>query len=130
MNFEERVKGIMPRSIYVLECEDGFYYVGESSTKSLGLRFRQQQGYKEGYCKQADFCALHKPIKMIKVVDLGDCDYHQAEIIENAFTKFYATIYGSDKVSGGVACLSDDKKKEISSDTKEEILSAVKIGNG
>lgn len=117
----------MDRSIYILKCEEDYYYIGESSTKSLDLRIRQQFGEKVGICKQADFCKKHKPVEVVETHNVGSLDYHEAEIIENAWTKIYVNRYGSDKVRGGISCLDEDERKEISSDTKEEILGNCEI---
>ena len=48
-------------------------------------------------------------------------------MLENAWTKIYVGRYGSDKVRGGISCLDEDEKNEISSDTKEEILGNCEI---
>lgn len=120
--FENRVSGVMDRSIYILKCEDDFYYVGESSTKSLDIRIRQQFGEQIGICKQSEFCKKHKPIEIVETHDVGKMDYNEAEMLENAWTKIYVGRFGSDKVRGGISCLGEQEKKEISSDTKDEIL--------
>ena len=125
--FHSRVKGKMPRSIYILKCQGGFYYVGESSTKYLQLRIEQQFGKKAGKIPQAKFCANHQPEEVVETHDVGVTEYKEAEMLENAWTKIYVGRYGADKVRGGVSCLDKDEKKEISSDTKEEILGNCEI---
>ena len=125
--FHNRVKGMMPRSIYILKCQDGFYYVGESSTENLELRIRQQFGEKVGKIPQAKFCADHKPEEVVETHDIGVTEYKEAEMLENAWTKIYVGRYCSDKVRGGISCLDEDEKNEISSDTKEEILGNCEI---
>lgn len=126
-NFKQRVSEFTPRSIYIIKCEGDFYYIGESKTRHLDLRIRQQFGEEVGIAKQSDFCKIHKPIEVVVTYDLGETEYEEAEMVENAWTKIYAGRYGSDKVMGGIACLSNDEKQEISSNTKDEILGNCEI---
>ena len=121
-SFEERTEETIERSIYILRCEDDFYYIGESKTKWLQRRIKQQFGEKIGIGKQSEFCKKHKPIEVVSTFDLGILSYKEAEIIENAWTKIFVDRFGKDKVRGGISCLGEDEKKEISSNTKEEIL--------
>ena len=121
-SFEERTEETIERSIYILRCEDDFYYIGESKTKWLQRRIKQQFGEKIGIGKQSEFCKKHKPIEIVSTFDLGILSYKEAEIIENAWTKIFVDRFGKDKVRGGISCLGENEKKEISSDTKEEIL--------
>lgn len=121
-SFEERTEETIERSIYILRCEDDFYYIGESKTKWLEMRIRQQFGEKIKKGSPSKFCEKHKPIEIVSTFDLGILTYKEAEIIENAWTKIFVNRFGKDKVRGGISCLREDEKKEISSDTKEEIL--------
>ena len=121
-SFEERTEETIERSIYILKCEDDFYYIGESKTKWLQRRIKQQFGEKIGIGKQSEFCKKHKPIEVVSTFDLGILSYKEAEIIENAWTKIFVDRFGKDKVRGGISCLGEDEKKDISSNTKEEIL--------
>lgn len=121
-SFEERTEETIERSIYILRCEDDFYYIGESKTKWLEMRIRQQFGEKIKKGGPSKFCEKHKPIEIVSTFDLGILTYKEAEIIENAWTKIFVNRFGKDKVRGGISCLGEDEKKEISSDTKEEIL--------
>ena len=121
-SFEERTEETIERSIYILRCEDDFYYIGESKTKWLQRRIKQQFGEKIGIGKQSEFCKKHKPIEVVSTFDLGILSYKESEIIENAWTKIFVDRFGKDKVRGGISCLGEDEKKEISSNTKEEIL--------
>lgn len=126
-NFKQRVSEFTPRSIYIIKCEEDFYYIGESKTRHLDLRIRQQFGEEVGIAKQSDFCKIHKPVEVVATYDLGETEYEEAEMVENAWTKIYVGRYGSDKVMGGIACLSDNEKQEISSNTKDEILGNCEI---
>lgn len=121
-SFEERTEETIERSIYILKCEDDFYYIGESKTKWLQRRIKQQFGEKIGIGKQSEFCKKHHPIEVVSTFDLGILSYKEAEIIENAWTKIFVDRFGKNKVRGGISCLGEDEKKNISSDTKEEIL--------
>lgn len=126
-SFEERTEGTVERSIYILKCENDFYYIGESKTKWLEMRIRQQFGEKVGRGDASAFCEKHKPIEVVATYDLGILSYLEAEIIENAWTKIYVNRFGKDKVRGGISCLGEEEKKKISSDTKEEILGICNI---
>lgn len=125
----------MKRALYVLKCQDGYWYIGESSEEfsnsfqltSLEIRIKQQFGEKIGRCKQSDFCKLHQPIKVEKTISLGLMSYKEAEIMENALTKIYVEKYGAYKVIGGIACLDRDEKASLSSNTKDEILKMTQI---
>lgn len=126
-SFEERTEGTIERSIYILRCEGDFYYIGESKTKWLEMRIRQQFGEKIKEGGPSKFCEKHKPIEVVSTFDLGILTYKEAEIIENAWTKIFVDRFGNDKVRGGISCLGEDEKKDISSDTKEEILGICNI---
>lgn len=134
-NFDERVEGVMHRGLYVLKLEDDYWYIGESSTefskkfnmKSIEIRIRQNFGQKIGYHEASDWCKLHKPIKVEEIINIGLKSYKESEFLENALTKVYVERYGADKVRGGISCLGENKKKDISSDTKEEILGICEI---
>lgn len=126
-SFEERTEGTVERSIYILRCENDFYYIGESKTKWLEMRIRQQFGEKIKNGGPSAFCEKHKPIEVVSTFDLGILTYKEAEIIENAWTKIYVNRFGKDKVRGGISCLGEEEKKNISSDTKEEILGICEI---
>lgn len=126
-SFEKRTEGTVERSIYILRCENDFYYIGESKTKWLEMRIRQQFGEKIKNGGPSAFCEKHKPVEVVSTFDLGILTYKEAEIIENAWTKIYVNRFGKDKVRGGISCLGEDEKKNISSDTKEEILGLCNI---
>ena len=126
-SFEERTEETIERSIYILRCEDDFYYIGESKTKWLERRIKQQFGEKIGIGSQSEFCKKHQPTEVISTFDLGILTYKEAEIIENAWTKIFVNRFGKDKVRGGISCLGENEKKNISSNTKEEILGICNI---
>lgn len=126
-SFENRTEGTVERSIYILRCENDFYYIGESKTKWLKMRIRQQFGEKIKNGGPSAFCEKHKPVEVVSTFDLGILTYKEAEIIENAWTKIFVNRFGKDKVRGGISCLGEDEKKNISSDTKEEILGICNI---
>ena len=102
-SFEERTEETIERSIYILKCEDDFYYIGESKTKWLQRRIKQQFGEKIGIGKQSEFCKKHQPIEVVSTFDLGILSYKEAEIIENAWTKIFVDRFGKDKVRGGIS---------------------------
>ncbi|MBQ9160909.1 MAG: hypothetical protein IJ122_06265 [Methanobrevibacter sp.] len=126
-SFEERIDKFTSWSLYVLRCEGDYYYVGVSQTVHIDkYRIPQQFGEKKGFGSQADFCKIHQPLEVVQKVELGVMHYHEAEIIENAYTKIYAARYPG-KVEGGITCLSDKKKQSLQADTVQEILNLNEI---
>lgn len=73
--------------VYVLKLKGGYFYIG--FTRYLQLRIRQHFNG-----KGAKFTKLHKPLKVVEVID-GDL------IIEHMMTRKYIEKYGVDKVRGG-----------------------------
>lgn len=126
-SFEERINKITDWSLYVLRCEGDYYYVGISQTIYIDdYRIPQQFGKKVGYGTQSGFCKQHQPLEVVQKIELGKMHYHEAEIIENAYTKIYAARYPG-KVEGGIACLSENKKQSLQANTINEILNSSKI---
>ena len=83
--------------IYILELEDGCYYVGQT----FNLNFRLSQHYSG---QGAKWTRLHKPVSVLKVI------YPATEPdLENKITKEYITRYGKDKVKGGSYCAVNSK---------------------
>lgn len=76
---------------YVLELENGMYYVG--SSYNLNFRYAQHiSGHGSGWTK------LHKPKGIVKVIIPGSL------AIENDITREYMTQHGKEKVRGGSYC--------------------------
>lgn len=79
--------------IYVLECENGKYYVGKA--KNADYRIDQHwNGIGSAWTK------LHKPIRVVKTFPCRDA------FDEDKYTKMYMSIYGIDNVRGGAYVLS------------------------
>lgn len=75
-------------NIYVLECEDGCYYVGKTN-RTLEDRFHE---HKRGY--GSNWTRKHKPIRVLKSFEGDTFD-------EDAETKRMMSQHGIDKVRGG-----------------------------
>ena len=73
--------------VYVLECENGFYYIGYSDN----LNFRYSQ-HTEG--KGSVFTRKHKPIRLVEV-------FPGTKKLEDEITEKYMKLYGCGKVRGG-----------------------------
>jgi hypothetical protein len=75
-------------TVYVLELEDGFYYVG--FTQDLVKRYGQHWGE-----KGALWTKKHKPLR------IADVYYEVPEFVEHRITRLYIERYGMEKVRGG-----------------------------
>lgn len=80
--------------LYVLECEDGYYYIG--TTKNVTSRYHQ---HRKG--EGAKFTKKHKPIRIYTRKLLGDMSYKKAEEYEDYCTMLWKNSLGMSKVSGG-----------------------------
>jgi predicted GIY-YIG superfamily endonuclease len=78
-------------SVYVLQLEDGCYYVG-LSTAGTGVEQRLTRHLMN---IGANWVQQHKAIAVV------DFYYPATKETENAVTIYYATLYGRDKVRGG-----------------------------
>lgn len=75
-------------NIYILELENGKYYVGK--TKNPGFRLENHFS-----ANGSEWTKLHKPIRVLKIIP--DCDDYD----EDKFTRIYMDQYGIDNVRGG-----------------------------
>lgn len=80
--------------VYVLELEDGYYYVGIAF--DVAKRFQEHLA-EEG----ANFTRLHKPIRIVEQLCSGTCSQDKARKLEDEKTLEYALKYGAEKVKGG-----------------------------
>lgn len=81
-------------TIYVLELENGCYYVG--STNFINKRLSQ---HIEG--KGADWTKLHKPIQLIESNVVYVESINELTYLETEKTIEYMKLYGHEKVRGG-----------------------------
>lgn len=81
-------------TIYVLELEDGYYYVG--SATYVEKRFAQ---HKEG--KGAAWTKLHRPLRVIETVPVLVENSAELVYLETEKTIQYMKRYGHEKVRGG-----------------------------
>ena len=81
--------------LYVLELENGCYYVG--ITLYIERRINEHFSGEGG----ANFTRINKPIKLIESYSCQTYDREIAYKMENEKTIEYAIKYGGDKVKGG-----------------------------
>ena len=82
-------------AIYILELEDGKYYIGRSKAKTdKGILSRINKHYLQTQTAAA-WCIKYKPIKTIEIKQ------EQTIYDENKWTKVYMGKYGIDNVRGG-----------------------------
>lgn len=80
--------------LYVLELEDGCYYVG------IALDVHRRFGeHLSGF--GANFTRAHKPIRIVETFCCDTYDRDVAATLENKKTLEYAIRYGGDRVKGG-----------------------------
>ncbi len=76
-------------TIYILECEDGHYYVGKT-TRLVENRVD------EHFAKcGSEWTMKYKPVKIVEVINNAD------DFDEDKYTKIYMKKYGIDRVRGG-----------------------------
>jgi hypothetical protein len=91
--------------IYVLELENGKYYVGKS--RNPDFRFLQHMGSIDG---GSEWTKIHPPISIIEKI------HNASHYDENKYTLIYMEMYGIDNVRGGTYCqinLTDHDRNEI-----------------
>ena len=74
--------------IYILELEDGCYYVGRTTNVKTRYKYHKS-GYGSSWTK------IHKPIKIKEIIE------NVSPYDEDKYVKEYMAIYGIDKVRGG-----------------------------
>ena len=82
------------RYVYALLCENNYYYIGQ--TTSPERRFKQHVNGKGSW-----FTKLHKPVKIIEVVDVGCISIPECMSHENALAAQYIYKHGINFVRGG-----------------------------
>lgn len=92
-----KARGNKPYHLYVLELEDGFYYVGMS--RNVEKRFRSHS-----IGKGANWTKLHKPIRIIESRETKYTSMAPASKLEDQLTLEMAKKYGYHKVRGGGYC--------------------------
>lgn len=83
------------RYLYVLECQGGRYYIGQ--TTSVRHRLKQHESAKGG----AWFTKLYKPVRLVRTVELGVLTQADAATLESDLTYEYIERYGYECVRGG-----------------------------
>lgn len=82
--------------LYVLELNDGCYYVGLTSDVAKRL-----QQHRDGGVHGAEWTRLHKPRRVIHAINTGTKNSREAEDLENEVTILMMIRYGIDHVRGG-----------------------------
>lgn len=83
-----------PYWLYVLELEDGCWYVG--ITKDLKKRYGQHKSGKGAY-----WTKIHKPIRVVRKEETDYTIESDAIMVESAVTIEYVKKYGAEFVIGG-----------------------------
>lgn len=88
---------LQPVSLYALELENGYYYIGMSF--NVDRRFRQ---HTKG--KGAAWTKLHKPVQILETRLTTFYDQDEVAKLEDDMTLEYALKFGSNYVRGGGYC--------------------------
>ncbi|WP_080411132.1 GIY-YIG nuclease family protein [Burkholderia ubonensis] len=96
-----------PRDIYlyVLELEEGRFYVGLSDDLD-----RRWEEHKSG--AGAEWTKRYRPLRRIFTINTGTQDTHRAEAMEDEATITLMSEHGIERVRGGHFCQSDQAKIE------------------
>ena len=79
----------MPITVYILECEQGKYYVGRTERTVIDRVEEHFQNYGSSWTKK------YKPIKVVKIYE------NAHELDEDLYTRYYMKFYGIENVRGG-----------------------------
>jgi predicted GIY-YIG superfamily endonuclease len=93
--------------LYVLELEQGKYYVGVTS-KTPEIRMKQHTNGRGAYWTQK-----YKPIRLFDKKDLGYISYVDAEAYENKMIRAYLEKFGVNNTRGGDLTDVDDMVKRF-----------------
>lgn len=86
-------KAISGNQVYILQLRDSCYYVGY--THDIRQRIRQHKRK-----KGSSWTTLHRPVKLVWHQKFNSQD--EAYKIEHILTRYYACLYGNDRVRGSV----------------------------
>ena len=92
--------------LYVLELEEGHFYVGLSGV--LDHRWGQHESG-----VGAEWTKRYRPLRRIYAINTGTRDTHSAEAMENEATIALMSDHGIERVRGGHFCQSDQAKMEV-----------------
>ena len=82
------------RYLYVLELENGKFYVGQAKDPDRRIR-------KHFNGMGSEWTRLHRPLKELSRLCLDDVDYREGERVENELVLQMMRQHGHDKVRGG-----------------------------
>ena len=111
-----------PISIYVLQLENGCYYVGQSI--DVGRRLEE---HKIG--KGASFTKSNPVLSLIEVLEIDTKKLIEGEVYEDFFVMKYIEKYGAEKVKGGTFMGSSRKRESRFKFYKNFFLEAQKSEN-
>ena len=86
--------------LYALRLEHDKYYVGVTAYKDVRVRYQQHL-----VGTGAKWTALHKPIEIMEVREIGVLRQGDACILEDEMTLSYMAEYGVGNVRGGAVCM-------------------------
>ncbi len=90
MNNTPTEQTIMNREVYVLKCQQGKYYIGETYNREKRINDHFNGS-------GAEWTQKYKPIRVMEVISAD-------ATTENIYTKRYMKMYGIENVRGGAYC--------------------------
>lgn len=91
------------RILYVLQLEDGCFYIGQSSVENFDRRIK-----KHFRGKGSAWTKAHSPVEIVEQTELYG-SYRDIELSENEKTVEYMARYGIEKVRGGFFSTVDEE---------------------
>lgn len=103
--------------LYVLLCENGRYYIGITANKKPLNRILMH-----GDFMGARWTMKYKPVKIVRIQDIGFVTKVEAENQENDLTLSYMKAYGKQNVRGGRMTTTGYLFRKIKNPTKYSLL--------
>ncbi|MCO1604545.1 GIY-YIG nuclease family protein [Desulfosporosinus nitroreducens] len=96
---------VIDRIIYVLELEDGCFYIGQTQKKSFERRMKEHFDTERKSRKSA-WVREHKAVKVLETSEFNGT-VPEGEVLEEQKTLQYMRKYGVDRVRGGYYCVAN-----------------------
>lgn len=103
---KKRYLEVINRVLYVLELENGCFYIGQAQKNRLDKRMNEHFNLERKSRKSA-WVALNKAVNIKEVIEYDNMTVPEVEIYEDQKTIEYMKSYGIDKVRGGHYCVTD-----------------------